>query len=161
MEREQVPEKRSKAERTEAGRWWKNKDTKQVGEGTRRTQDTWKTKHLNSCASLCWILKCTFRNGFYCSWFTMFCQFPLYSKATQSYIYTHSFSYIIFHRGLFPRDWIEFPVLDSRTSLLIHSKGNSLHLPTPNSHPSHSLPSPLATISLLLMSVSLFLDTQT
>ena len=29
-------------------------------------------------------------------------------------------------------DWIEFPVLHSRTSLLIHSKWNSLHLLTPN-----------------------------
>ena len=38
-----------------------------------------------------------------------------------------------------PRDWIQFPVLYSRTSLLIHSKTNSLHLPTPNSQ---SLPLP-------------------
>ena len=30
-------------------------------------------------------------------------------------------------------DWIQFPVLYSRTSLLIHSKCNSLHLLTPNS----------------------------
>ena len=31
-----------------------------------------------------------------------------------------------------PRDQIEFHVLYSRTSLLIHSKCNGLHLPTPN-----------------------------
>ena len=32
-----------------------------------------------------------------------------------------------------PRGWIQFPVLYSRISLLIHPKCNSLHLPTPNS----------------------------
>ena len=32
-----------------------------------------------------------------------------------------------------PRDWIQFPVLYSRISLLIHSTCNSLHLPTSNS----------------------------
>ena len=30
-------------------------------------------------------------------------------------------------------DWIQFPVLYSRISLLIHSRGSSLHLPSPNS----------------------------
>ena len=30
----------------------------------------------------------------------MLCQFLLYSKVTQSYIYTHSFSYISFLHGL-------------------------------------------------------------
>ena len=46
---------------------------------------------------------------FYYSWFTMFCEFLLYNKVTQShahtyihihihiYIYTHSFSFVIFH----------------------------------------------------------------
>ena len=33
----------------------------------------------------------------YYNWFTVFCQFLLYSKVTQSYIYTRSFSHIIFH----------------------------------------------------------------
>ena len=32
-----------------------------------------------------------------------------------------------------PRDWIEFPVLHSRTSLLLHPKWNSWHLLPPNS----------------------------
>ena len=41
-------------------------------------------------------------------------------------------------------DWIEFPVLHSRTSLLIHSKWNCLHLLTPNSQ---SIPSPLPTLA--------------
>ena len=31
------------------------------------------------------------------------------------------------------RDWIEFPVLDRRTSFLVLSKCNSLHLLTPKS----------------------------
>ena len=34
---------------------------------------------------------------FYYSWFTALCQFLLYSKVTQSYIFRHSFSHIIFH----------------------------------------------------------------
>ena len=48
-----------------------------------------------------------------------------------------------------PRDQIEFPVLHSRTSLLIHSKGNSLYLLNTNS-PSIPLPphSSLATTCL-------------
>ena len=35
-----------------------------------------------------------------CSWFSMLCQFLLYSKVTQSYIYIHSFPHIIFHHVL-------------------------------------------------------------
>ena len=42
-----------------------------------------------------------------CSWFTMLCQFLLYSKVTQShvctYIHTFSLPYIIFHHGLFQK----------------------------------------------------------
>ena len=53
------------------------------------------------------------------SWFTLLCQFLLYNKVTQSYI--HSFSHIIFHNGQSQK--ID---LYSRTSLLIHSKCNSL-----------------------------------
>ena len=62
------------------------------------------------------------------------CQFLLYSKAIQSYIYIHTlfFSYC-FPACSIQRDSIQFPVLCSRTSLLIHSKCNSLHLLTPNS----------------------------
>ena len=60
--------------------------------------------------------------------------------------------------GSIPRDCVEFPVLYSRTSLLIHSQCSGLHLLTPNS-PSTPLhpPSPLATTSLLSMSERLFL----
>ena len=56
----------------------------------------------------------------------MLCQFLLYSKGTQSYIYTHTSCSV-------QRDWIWLPVLYSRTRLLIHSKCNSLYLLTPNS----------------------------
>ena len=38
-----------------------------------------------------------------------------------------------------PREWTEFPVLYSRTSLLSHSQFRSLHLPTPSSP---SIPAP-------------------
>ena len=34
------------------------------------------------------------------SWFIIFCQFLLYSKVTQSYIYIHSFFHTIFHHVL-------------------------------------------------------------
>ena len=75
-------------------------------------------------------------------WFTMFCQFLLYSRVTQSYTHIHSFSSNYFPPYSIPRDWIEFPVLYSRTSLLIHSKCNNLHLLTPNSQPIPLPPSP-------------------
>ena len=54
-------------------------------------------------------------------------------------------------------DWIQFPVLYSKTSLLIHSKCNSLHLLSPKCSPSHSLPFPLGNHrSVLHRSVCLF-----
>ena len=55
--------------------------------------------------------------------------------------------------------WVWFPVLYSRTLLLIHSICNSLHLLIPNSKsiPPVSPSSPLATTSLFSMSVNLFL----
>ena len=95
---------------------------------------------------------------FYYSWFTVLHQFMLYSIVTQSYIYIHCFFSYCLPSLPIPRDWTQFPVLYSRTSLPIHSKCNSLHLPTPNS-PSIPLPlhSPLATTSLFSKSVSLFL----
>ena len=68
-------------------------------------------------------------------------------------IYTHTFflSYYLPSWSI-PRDWIWFPVLYSRTSLLIHSKYNSLHLPTTNSQFIPLLPlSPLTTINLFSM----------
>ena len=57
----------------------------------------------------------------------MLWQFLLYSKVTQSCIYIYSFSHIIFHHGLSQE--IGYSCL-CYTSLLIHSKCNSLHLPT-------------------------------
>ena len=67
------------------------------------------------------------------------------------HIYTVFFSYYL--------SSFSIPVLYSRTSFLIHSKCNSLHLPTPNS-PSTPLPplSHLATTSLFSTSLSLFLQ---
>ena len=80
------------------------------------------------------------------------------TAVTQSSICMHScFSYFLPLRSM-PRDWIQFPVQYSRSSWLIPSKCNSLHLLTPNSL-SILLPptAPLATTSLLFMPVSLFL----
>ena len=44
----------------------------------------------------------------------------------------HSFfsCYLLLYSN--PRDWMQFPVLYSRIPLLIHSKCNGLHLPSPN-----------------------------
>ena len=76
---------------------------------------------------------------------------------THTHTHTHSFSYYLPSWSI-PRDWMWFPVQYSRTSLLIHSKCNSLRLLTPNS-PSIPLPPPppLATTGLFSMSVSLCL----
>ena len=81
------------------------------------------------------------------SWFTMLCQFLLYTEwFSHTYIYIHFF--VIFHCDL---------------SLCyavgtIHSKSNGLHLLTPNSQsiPLPS-PSPLATTSLFSMCRMYFL----
>ena len=64
----------------------------------------------------------------------MFLQFLLYSKVTQSYIYTYTvfFFFPYYLPSCFsPRDWTEFLVLCSRTPWLIHPKCKSLHLITP------------------------------
>ena len=73
-----------------------------------------------------------------------------------THTHTHTHTHIFIFTNCFPscsipRDWKQFPVLYSRTSLLIHSRCNSLHLPTPNSLSIPLLPpSPLATTSLFL-----------
>ena len=61
----------------------------------------------------------------------MFCQFLLYSKVSQTYTHIN----IFFSSHYLPTcsitsDQIQFPVLYSRISLVIHSKCNSLHLLT-------------------------------
>ena len=73
--------------------------------------------------------------------------------------YTHTFPFLYYLPSWsIPRDWIQFPVLYSRTSMLIHSKCNSLYLPTPNSLSIPLAPlSLLTTTSLFSMSLSLFL----
>ena len=63
----------------------------------------------------------------------MLYQFLLSSVVTQMYVYTFLFSYYLPSWSV-SRDWIKFPVLYRRTSLLIHSKQNSLHLLIQNSH---------------------------
>ena len=73
------------------------------------------------------------------------------------YIYTFFSSYYLPSCSI-PRDYILFPVLYSKISLLIHFKCNSLHLLTPNFQSIPLSPHfPLTTTSLLSMSVSLFL----
>ena len=60
---------------------------------------------------------------------------------TYIYIHTHTlfFSYYLLSCSI-TSDWIEFPVLYSRTSLLIHSKCNGLQLLTQTPSPSHQCP---------------------
>ena len=62
----------------------------------------------------------------------MFCQFLLYSKVTQLYIYMHSFSLIIFHYVPLQVATCSSLCYTARTSLLIHSKCNTLYLLSPN-----------------------------
>ena len=63
------------------------------------------------------------------------------------HVYTFFFSYYL-PAWATPRDWISLPVQQDLTAL--HSKGNSLHLLTSNSQPSHSLLLPLGNHKSLL-----------
>ena len=80
-----------------------------------------------------------------------------------THIHTHIYMYISFSCS-FPLwfitgYWIQFPVLHSRTLLFISPKYTSFHLLIPSSNPSFPhLTSPLATRSLLSMSLRLFLQ---
>ena len=47
---------------------------------------------------------------------------------THTYTLTHTFPFLYLPLWSIPGDWIWFPVLYSRTLLLIHSKCHSLHL---------------------------------
>ena len=68
-----------------------------------------------------------------------------YTQCIYTHTHKHTHTHILFLFSCFlppwsiPNDWLEFPVLYSRTSWLTHSKWNSLHLSTPNS-PSIPLP---------------------
>ena len=63
----------------------------------------------------------------------MLYQFLLYSTATQSYLYIHSFSHTIFHHVLAQQTEYSSLCCTAGTSFLIHSKCKSLQQPTPNS----------------------------
>ena len=84
---------------------------------------------------------------FYDSWFTLVCQFLLYSKGTQSRIHRYilflTLSSIIFHHK-----WLDIVPWAVQQDL-IHSRYNSLHLLIPNSQSIPLLPVPLATKSVL------------
>ena len=80
-------------------------------------------------------------------------------QQSDSFIHIYIYSFLIFFSiVVYPRKLDIVPWLYSRTLLFIHSKCNSLHLPTPNSQ-SIPLPPPppLATTSLFSVSVNLFL----
>ena len=55
----------------------------------------------------------------------MLCQFLLYSSDLVIHMYTSFFYYL--PSCSITSDWIGFPELYNKTSLLIHSKCNSLH----------------------------------
>ena len=85
----------------------------------------------------------------------MFCQFLLYRKMVQSYIYIHSFFSYYLSSCSIKSHSIMFPVLYGRTSLHIHSKCNSLAFPL--SRLKKNLASTLLKLnspSFLLMSVT-------
>ena len=74
------------------------------------------------------------------SWFTMLCEFLVYSKVIQLYIYI---LFLFFSIWFITGYWIEFPVLCSRTLLFIRPIYSSLRLLNPNSRsipPPHPLP---------------------
>ena len=81
--------------------------------------------------------------------------FLLYSMVTQLHIHVQ----ILFSHIIIPiiNDWILFPVLHSRISLLIHSKGQSPHLLTPSSQSIRPPPlSIMSTRSLFCKSMVFF-----
>ena len=67
------------------------------------------------------------------------CQFLLYSKVTQPYMYTHYFSQTVFHQVLSQETGYCSLCYIVGSHCLIHSKGTSLHLLTPSSQ---SIPLP-------------------
>ena len=82
--------------------------------------------------------------------------FLLHFKVIVDFIYIFPFLHYLPSWSI-PGDWIEFPVLYSKASLLIHSACNSLQLLTPNSE-SITLPLPPAlAFSSSLKSLSVFL----
>ena len=73
--------------------------------------------------------------------------FLLYNKVTQSHIYTFFFSPQPPSCSIIS-DQIQFAVLYSRISWLIHSKGNSVHLLTPDSQSISLSPPPRFLLSV-------------
>ena len=79
---------------------------------------------------------------FHYSWLTVFCQFLLYSKVTQSYIHICSFSYITLHHV--PSQVTRYSSLcyTAGSHCLSFPKCNNLHLLTSNSLSIQLSPSP-------------------
>ena len=78
-------------------------------------------------------------------------------RLSYTYTYIHSFP-VSFPIQIISECWVEFPVLYSRSFLIIHFIYSSVYMLIPNSYfipPPHV--SPLVTISLFLRSMSLFL----
>ena len=78
----------------------------------------------------------------------MLYQFLLFSKMTQSYIYAYISSIMFYPKRLAPVPCV----------LFVHSKCNSLHLPTPNSLSIHFLPLPLGNHKSALYVLSLYVS---
>ena len=111
-------------------------------------------------------MRTLFSSQFFCKPKTIFFNYSLFTvlpisavqhSDTVIHIYAFFFSYYLPLYYIL-RDWIQFPVLYSRTSLFIHSKCNSSHLSISNflSIPFPAL-SPLITTSLFSLSVNMFL----
>ena len=92
-----------------------------------------------------------------CGWFTMLCQFLLYNKGAQAYIYIHSFYHTIFHHGLSQE--IGYSSLYYRVGPHCLSILNVIVASTNPNSQSILLPhpSPLASTSLFSISLSSFL----
>ena len=101
---------------------------------------------------------------FHYSWFTVFCQFSTTQKSDpvthiHTHTHTHTHIYILFltlSSIMLHHNWLDI-VPSTIQQDLIHSKGNSLHLLTPDSQPIPlPLPAPWQSQSLFSESMSFF-----
>ena len=77
-----------------------------------------------------------------CGWLTMLWQFQVDSKGIQPYLYMYLFSPKLPSRPGCHKHWADFPMLYSRTLLVIHFKYSSVYMSIPNSLTNPSPTSP-------------------
>ena len=84
------------------------------------------------------------KHYFYYGWFSLICQFLLYSKVTQSYLYIYTL-FLISSFIMFYHKWLDIVFCTMKQELILsHSKCNGLHLLAPESQ---SIPLPSLPLS--------------